>query len=91
MGVSMGQVADATRGTVGIEGGIIGFLRSHDVGKTSGRGTMVDGAGVCPLAQQEADGTDDDGFSGSGLACDDREAWMEIDVEMLDERVILYL
>ena len=43
------------------------------------------------LSGEQADGTEQDGLSRTGLTGNDRESLGEVEVERLDERVILYM
>ena len=47
-----------------------------------------DEVGGTLVAQDEADGVDDDGLAGAGLAGQDGEAGVEMDLEVLDRRQI---
>ena len=42
----------------------------------------------CPLSEQQSDGTQDDALSRSSLSRDDREAWVEGDIQFIDECVV---
>jgi hypothetical protein len=52
-------------------------------------GTLFDGLRVSPLSQEKANGTENDALAGSSLTSDDREALMEVDVELVDQSEIL--
>ena len=49
----------------------------------------LDGAGVCALPQQEADGTQKDALARTCLAGDDRESAVKADIQCLDKRIVL--
>ena len=54
-------------------------------------GVCLDGTGVGTLSQQQAYGTNDDGFTSTRLTRDDRETCVEIHIQMLNQCVILYV
>ena len=49
----------------------------------------LDGLGVGSVAEQQTDGAQDDALACTRLASDDREAWMQLDVEFVDECKVL--
>ena len=53
------------------------------------RGPTAYGLDVSPLSQQQADGTQQDGFASTGFTCNDREATLEGDIQAFDKCVIL--
>jgi hypothetical protein len=54
-------------------------------------GSVTDSLDVGSLSHKEADGTQDDGFTGTCLACDDGETGMEVNVQCLYQRIVLYM
>ena len=54
-------------------------------------GSVTDGLDVGSLSHQQANGTQNDGFTGTCLARDDGEAGMEVDVQRLYQRIVLYM
>ena len=57
---------------------------------TLGR-AVLDGFYVGPLAQQQSDGSQNDGFSGTGLAGNDRKARCKVNVQFVNQCVVLYI
>ena len=51
--------------------------------------SCLDGLGVGSVAEQQTDGTQDDALACTCLARDDGEAWMQLDVELVDECKVL--
>ena len=51
--------------------------------------SFLDLSGICALAQEQMDGTEDDAFAGSCFTGDDRESRIEFDVEFIDECEVL--
>ena len=54
-------------------------------------GAGADGFHVGALSEQEADGAQNDGFTGSCLTRDDRKARLEADVQLFYQRIVLYV
>lgn len=54
-------------------------------------GTLLQRLHIGTLAKQQAYGTEDDALSGACLACDDREAAMELHIQLVDEREVTYI
>ena len=50
---------------------------------------LFDGFRVSPLTQQQSDGTEDDALSGSRLTCDNREARIEFNIQLINQREVL--
>ena len=77
---------------VGSEVGIEVVLREVELGlDDAALGTGLQHAEVSPLAQQEADGSQEDALSGSRLARNDRETTFEANVQVVNEGVVLYV
>jgi hypothetical protein len=53
--------------------------------------SCLDAFRVGTLAQQESDGSEDDGFSRTRLTRNDGEAALEVNVEAVNECVVLYV
>ena len=54
-------------------------------------GIGADGLHVGALSEQEADGTQDNGFAGSCLTRDNGKARLEADVQLFYQRIVLYV
>ena len=54
-------------------------------------GSGLDGLQIGPLSQKQANGTEDNRLTCTGLTGNHREARLEIDVQLFNQRIVLYV